>query len=417
VFTEKDPEIKIQAMVALARHGDASQRDRMLKALMDINYEGLSTSQHVNLLRAFELTLSRFGNPNKELKTQVAEYLQPHYPAKSEVLNKSLSKTLAFLDSPKVVETTLALLESDAGERTSVMDNTATDASDLILRNPQYGMDIALTLKNMPPAQHTYYGIVLSEVDTGWTPELQEDYFKWFYKAFSFKAGRSYIGFIDKARQSALTHVPKSKFEHFNTISGDSLVGSSGNELVQKAEQPEGPGKDWEMEDVKSLLADGLEGSDFEDGKNMYAATTCITCHAMRGEGENIGPDLTQLGTRFTPEDMMEAIIEPNKTISDQYNSTEFSLKNGTTVVGRLISEEDGNFIISQNPYAPEMTRKLPKEDVVDQQMSTISLMPPGLINRLNADEVKDLLTFLKAGGNPEHPIYTDKEGQTQVSR
>ncbi|KKN22186.1 hypothetical protein LCGC14_0917800 [marine sediment metagenome] len=417
VFSEENPEAMVQGIIALARHGNASQRNQMLNSLMGISYDGLSATEQVDVLRAFELTLSRFGNPQGKLKSEVASYLEPHYPAKTDVLNQSLSKTLAYLGDPEVVEKTLALLDSEDGENASVMEGTATDASDLILRNPQYGMDIANTLKNMPLAQHTYYGIVLDSVSEGWTPELHDEYFKWFYKAFSFKAGRSYIGFIDKARQSALSQVPKNKFEYYNTISGDSLLGSSGNELVQKAVQPEGPGKDWEVEDATELLADGLQGRNFEDGKNMYAATTCVTCHAIRGEGENIGPDLTQLGTRFTPEDMLEAIVEPSKTISDQYNSTEFSLKNGQTVVGRLISEDDTNFIISQNPYAPDLTRKIAKTEVTDQQMASVSLMPPGLINRLNEDEVRDLLAYLKAGGNPDNPIYTSDENQDAASR
>ncbi|SDE32367.1 putative heme-binding domain-containing protein [Pricia antarctica] len=417
VYSEKDPEAMVQGMIALARHGNASQRDRMLIAMMEVKYDGLSDIQQVDLLRAFEVTISRFGKPASGMSNKVVQYLEGHYPAKTDVLNQSLSKTLAYLDDPKVVSKTLALLQSQEGENASVMANTATDASDLILRNPQYGMDIASTLKNMPLAQHTYYGIVLDSVNAGWTPELRDEYFKWFYKAFSFKAGRSYIGFIDKARESALSQVPKNKFEYYNTISGDSLLGSSGTDLVQEAEQPEGPGRNWQPEDVESLLADGLEGRNFEDGKNMYAAATCVTCHAMRGEGENIGPDLTQLGTRFTPEDMMEAIIEPNKTISDQYNATEFSLKNGQTVVGRLISEDDSNYVISQNPYAPDLTRKIPKSEVTSQKMSTVSLMPAGLINRMNPDELKDLLAYLKAGGNPDNPVYSKGGNQAQASR
>ncbi|MGB7394522.1 MAG: c-type cytochrome [Pricia sp.] len=417
VFTEKNSEARVQGTIALARHGDASQRDRMLNSLMDIDYDGLSVAQRVDLLRAFELTLSRFGNPRPNLQNQVAAYLEPHYPAQTDVLNQSLSKTLAYLNNHKVAGKTLALLESDEGENASIMDGTATDASDLILRNPQYGMDIAQTLKNMPPAQHTYYGIVLDEVKKGWTRELREDYFKWFYKAFSFKAGRSYIGFIDKARESALTHVPKSKFKYYNTISGDSLVGTSGNDLVADAVQPEGPYRSWELEKALKVLDEDLEGRNFESGKNMFAATACITCHAMRGEGGNMGPDLTQLGTRFTPEDMLEAIIEPSNVISDQYNSTEFSLKNGKTVVGRLIGEDGENYVISQNPYAPELTRKIPKDEVTGQHMSSISLMPVGTVNRLNEDELRDLLAYLKAGGNPDHPIYSEGGEDGQVSR
>ena len=33
--------------------------------------------------------------------------------------------------------------------------------------------------------------------------------------------------------------------------------------------------------------------------------------------------------------------------------------------------------------------------------------MPPGTINRLGPEEVKDLLAYLIAGGNPENGIFS----------
>lgn len=417
VFQEKDATKKIHGAIALARQGDAGQRDKILSSLVALDYINLSPSEQVDLVRAIELTLSRMGKPGSATGRRVNNFLSAHYPAETDVLNQLLSKTLVYLDDPAVVGQTLALLESGAGENASVMANTATDANDLILRNPQYGMDIAETLKNMPPAQQTYYGIVLEDATKGWTPELQNQYFKWFHKAFSYKAGRSYIGFINTAREKALANVPKDKFEYYNTISGDSLVGSSGNDLVASAVQPEGPYRRWTLEEAKEALAEGIEGSDYEHGKNMFAATTCISCHAMRGKGGNMGPDLTQLGTRFTPEDMLEAIIEPSNAISDQYNSTEFSLKNGKTLVGRVMGEDEQNYVISQNPYAPEVTRKIPKDEVTGQKMSTVSLMPVGTVNRLNEEELRNLIAYLVAGGNPDNPVYSDGEANLQASR
>ena len=409
VYAEKDPVSQIQGIIALARHANQSQRDRMLKTLTQLDYTGLTAIEQVNILRAFELTLSRFGIPNVDLKRKVIAYLTAHYPSKTDVSNQLLSKTLAYLNDPQVVTKTLDLLESQTGENADVMANTATNSSDLILRNPQYGMDIAQTLKNMPPAQHTYYGIVLSNVTEGWTPQLREKYFKWFYKAFSFKAGRSYIGYIDKAREMALSHVPKSKFEYYNQMSGDSLLTSSGNDLAIGV-QPKGPGKNWQEEDIDPLLENGLGDRNFTQGKNMFIATTCVNCHTMRGEGENIGPDLTQLGTRFTPEDILKAIINPSDVISDQYNSTTFVLKDGQSVVGRLVNEDDEKYIIAQNPYAPDITRDIPKDEVLNTKLSTLSLMPPGTINGLNAEELKDLLAYLVSGGNPENEIYSSSD-------
>lgn len=38
--------------------------------------------------------------------------------------------------------------------------------------------------------------------------------------------------------------------------------------------------------------------------------------------------------------------------------------------------------------------------------------MPAGLINRLNEEEVKNLLTYLMSGGSKEHPLYQEKAGK-----
>ena len=35
--------------------------------------------------------------------------------------------------------------------------------------------------------------------------------------------------------------------------------------------------------------------------------------------------------------------------------------------------------------------------------------MPSGLLNRLNPEEIKDLLTFLLAGGDENHKLYQPK--------
>ena len=148
----------------------------------------------------------------------------------------------------------------------------------------------------------------------------------------------------------------------------------------------------------------------------MYAATQCITCHSMRGEGGIIGPDLTQLGTRFSPEDMLEAIIEPNKAISDQYASTVLYLKNGQSLVGRLTDQDEEKYYLSQNPFAPDQIREVPKEEVTETKLSAVSVMPPGLINSMGEEELQDLLAYLMSGGNPDHPIYQEGDGDQNAA-
>ncbi|KAA6439141.1 c-type cytochrome [Dyadobacter flavalbus] len=407
VYAEKDPQTLIYASIALAREGDSSKvGGPILKGLTKIDYNKLDDLQKQALLRAVEVTLYRTGQPDAATKQAVIAYLNPKYPSPNALQNRFLSKILITLEAPKAVEKTLALIEKN--EKFDDKDNEMVTASaDLILRNPQYGLDLAGLLEKMPPQQQTFYAIMLSSAKTGWTPQLSEQYFKWFHKAFSYQGGRSYIGFIDKARQMALKNVPKDKVAYYNKLSGAELLTGTGNDLA-KLYTPKGPGRGWKVEEAVALVQDSLANRDFERGKMIFSAVLCSRCHMIQGEGSDVGPDLTQLGTRFSAKDVLESIILPDKTVSDQYASVAYTLKDGQSVVGRQINEDANFYHIAQNPFDSKTIRKISKKDVVSTKLSPVSIMLPGLINGLNPDELRDLVAYLMSGGNKQNPIYTE---------
>ncbi len=406
-IAETNPQRATQAIVALARQGTADLKSKAIGTLLKINYAQLPESQQFDVLRAFELIFLRMGEPDAADKAKVVAYLNPYYPAKTALLNRGLSKVLIYLEAPNVVNKTLALMDikDEPGSKNLGLE-PATASSDLILRNPQYGMDIAKMLAKVPPLQQTYYAVMLSREGAGWTPELRNKYFSWFGNAFKYEGGRSYVGFIDRARKMALTHVPKDQFEKYNKMSGADLLTSSGNDIAMTGFAPKGPGRRWTLANAVASVDSSKAHLDFETGKKIYSAILCKNCHAIQGSGGDIGPDLTQLGTRFSNKDILEAIIDPNKSVSDQYASTIFSLKNGQSVVGRLVNEDKTNYMISQNPFAADQLRKVPKKDVTSKRYSPESIMLPGLINSLNPEELRTLIAYLKSGGNENNEVY-----------
>ncbi|HCX76363.1 MAG TPA: heme-binding protein, partial [Algoriphagus sp.] len=308
---------------------------------------------------------------------------------------------------PDAVEKTLALLKNAKDDEN--YQKTVTSSSELIFRNPQYGLDIANMLANVPPAQQTYFATVLGGANSGWTEDTRKEYFSWIKNALTnYKGGRSYVGFLDRARKMALAKVAKEDFDRFDELSGGKLLTSSGNDLAGEGIQPEGPGRRWTVEEALPLV-DSLQARDFVRGKAMYAATLCQSCHSMQGEGGVIGPDLTQLESRFSKKDILEATINPSQTISEQYHATVFELKEGGSIVGRLTDEDGANYYVSQNPFAPDQLRKIPKNTVAFTKNSEVSIMLPGLINRLNEEELKDLMAYLISGGNENHPVFQNK--------
>nr|WP_285903365.1 c-type cytochrome [Arenibacter sp. H213] len=161
---------------------------------------------------------------------------------------------------------------------------------------------------------------------------------------------------------------------------------------------------------MKSAYANNKNKVNYENGQNYFKASLCVSCHSVKGVGGNSGPELTQLGTRFTISDMAEAIIDPSSSISDRYRFTEYHLPEGRVVTGKVLKETKSELEISTNAFSPSLTTIIKKKDIIKQDESPISAMPPGLINRLNEKELSDLLAFLISGGDKNHKIYHESK-------
>jgi len=407
-LSEKDPQILTQAMIALARTGNAGLKQSIFNSLTGVDFKQLSSGQQIDFLRAIELTLSRMGLPDATQKPKLISYLGANYPASNHELNRLFAKILVYIGDPQATEKTLALLETAKDDS---LQESVMNSSDLILRNPQYGMDIASMLSKTPPAQQIYYATALTTAKDGWTSATRDKYFKWFNNAFGFKAGNSYIGFIDRGRNMALQHVPKNLMNHYDTLSGKNLLTQNGNRLAGQVARPKGPGRRWMVDSAMVFMQDGVSSRNFDRGKAMFTATLCSSCHRIGGEGGEVGPDLSQLGTRFSPRDILVAIIEPSKEISDQYAATYFYMKDGSSILGRVKHQDKDKYYISQNPFAPQQVREVLKKDVSRTSISDApSIMLPGLVNSLSPEELQDLMAYLVSGGIKDHEVYKKKE-------
>jgi len=152
------------------------------------------------------------------------------------------------------------------------------------------------------------------------------------------------------------------------------------------------------------LLAAPLAGRSFEGGRDSYAKSTCIACHRIGDAGGATGPDLTSTASRFGVADMLDAILEPSKTISDQYRDVELRTLDGDLLVGRIESEKGGSIRL----------RRAPSDEIVDIDESSVEMrrpyplsrMPSGLLDTLDEAAVLDLFAYLRAGGSPEHAAF-----------
>jgi hypothetical protein len=70
------------------------------------------------------------------------------------------------------------------------------------------------------------------------------------------------------------------------------------------------------------------------------------------------------------------------------------------------VAEDANRYSVMTNPFAPDELARPEISKVRSRKSYPVSMMPPGLINALNPDELKDLVAYLLSGGNPSDPMF-----------
>jgi len=384
---EENVDILIQTAIALARTGTEDSKTIVFDKLMLLPFDTFATQQQINYIRALDLLFIR-GDFDAESKKIVSDKLGKSYPTQDNTINRELVQLLVYVDNPMVVDKTLAVMtDLNTTNKAPVLNSEVTGRSD------QYGKTVEQMKKNTPPSELMHYVNALSKATAGWNVSNREAYFKKFATLFAANGGESYGGFLLKMREAALVNVPKEKQNELIALSGEELANVNATDL-SNLPKPKGPGKNWKVADVVAIEGIGEVGN-LENGQKMYQAVLCTSCHTVNNEGGSVGPNLTQVATRFSVKDIADAIINPDKVISDQYEAVEITLNNDRQYWGRIVSENEDELFLNTNPLSAKQQLKIAKKDIKDQKVSKRSIMMPSLINRLNEDEVRDLFYFL----------------------
>ncbi|WP_353566346.1 family 16 glycoside hydrolase [Haloferula sargassicola] len=379
---ESDPWRVIQASIALARTTDG---DGLAEALLGMDFSKLDDAQQINWLRAFGLQFARHGEPSEELRSKLAATLMPVFPVGERGVDRELCRMLCYLNAPGIVRKTLDWADQ-------IEPEPAPDWAALAKRNSQYGGDVENLLAHFPSADRIHAIYCLRVVPGPWDADDRGRFFAWFDELLGKKGGHSYAGFLRDLKNEALNLCTPAE------RSLEEAKEKSGTNLFADLPPVEGPGQAWTVDDVVSLADAGLAHRDLAAGKRMFQAALCATCHRFDGEGGAVGPDLSAVAGRFSVRDLAEAIIDPNKAVSDQYGWEIFQTSDGQQITGRLIEERAGQFSIATNPFDPSVRTSVPVASVTGRAPSPASPMPPALINRLNENELKDLLALLLSG-------------------
>lgn len=136
-----------------------------------------------------------------------------------------------------------------------------------------------------------------------------------------------------------------------------------------------------------------LEGGDWEHGRKLFFGeqAACFKCHALGGEGGNIGADLSNLIYRDYAS-VWRDIVEPSAAINPDHIAYNVTLTDGEMETGVLLKNNREEVVLGQ---ASGQSLTIPKAKVASMKASAVSIMPEGLLNGLDPQQQKDLMTFL----------------------
>lgn len=368
VWDEKDARTRIAAVVALARNGSEAHQLKAVNALTSLDYATLDGQSRLDLLRALGLSFMRLGEPGDSQRQAVADYLNPHLPAGNPAENHELLQLLVYLGEEEAAAKGIALLEAAPSQEEQI----------------NYAKSLRL-------------------LKSGWNADLDARYFKWLNRARTYQGGASFGNFVKSIREDAVARLNEEQKVALKDIL-EAPVEATGPQFTYKPRKFE---KNYTVADFDDVINVGLEGGrDFANGRNLFGAATCFACHRFNQEGGALGPDLTSVSGKFSPRDLLESIIEPSKEISDQYNSVVVTLKDGSMTTGRVVNLNGDTINLQENMMVPNVLTNIDAKKVKSIEPSTVSMMPPGLLNTLTKDDVLDLMAYLLSAGKSDDPMF-----------
>ena len=128
-------------------------------------------------------------------------------------------------------------------------------------------------------------------------------------------------------------------------------------------------------------------------GKTLFAnKATCAKCHKVKGQGKEVGPDLSEIGSKLSKSAMYVAILDPSAGISHNYETYSIVTVNGNILTGVLVSQSDEEIVIKT---AEAVTTTVAQADIDELIKTGASLMPSDLQKFLSEDDLVNLVEYL----------------------
>lgn len=139
----------------------------------------------------------------------------------------------------------------------------------------------------------------------------------------------------------------------------------------------------------KLLTPARLKEANLSRGRLLFDQS-CATCHVLYGVGKSIGPELTG-SNRDNLDYLLENIVDPSAVLAADFKMSVVTLKNGRVITGVVMEPTERTIAVQTQTER----LKLDREEIAEMRVTPQSLMPEGLLARLDEGQVRDLIAYL----------------------
>ncbi|MEQ1828657.1 MAG: PVC-type heme-binding CxxCH protein, partial [Pirellula sp.] len=215
---------------------------------------------------------------------------------------------------------------------------------------------------------------------------------------------------------------------HHLIMRGVLYVTNDLKEFLAKNPEPVAKITEWRISDLEEDLKRIGHDRNFFRGQQLFATLACAQCHQLgnakpaahnHGQGTvhahgpslAVGPDLAEVVKKYKGDAkaLLHEIVEPSRNIEEKYRKFMFELADEVYVSGNIIAEDADTVKIQTGPTASQ-EQVVAKKSIVSKRPSSISIMPAGILNALDKEQILDMLAYLLAIGNAEDAAFKPKK-------
>ncbi len=153
-----------------------------------------------------------------------------------------------------------------------------------------------------------------------------------------------------------------------------------------------------ENEPVGSSSVNGVV-REFAAGRELFFGAdqidNCRVCHTFGGKGGQVGPDLSDIGSK-TESEILESILKPSARIAPGYESIVVQLRDGRRIAGVKRDETPERLRIYDTASLPPVSRSIVKSEIASIEQTPSSAMPSRYGARFSETQLRELVSFLR---------------------